>query len=315
MSSLFSRPRPTRRLAVIVTAVLALAGGPLLGATAGSADAAPRAGTQAAQHHGAVGYDGHRRGGYLALGDSVPFGYRPTAATPPTDYLDPDNFVGYPDLVAHRLHVRLTNASCPGETTASMITEGAQSNGCENSIGSPVGYRTAYPLHTDYTGTQLAFAVDYLQHHRHTRLVTVMIGANDLFVCQRTTTDACTGSDFAATLAQVQQNLDTVLGALRDAHYRHRLVVVSYYTRDYADPAQTGSTQAMNATLARAAAAHGAVVADGFGAFASAAAPFGGDSCAAGLVIALPSGGCDVHPTLEGHELLADAVLAAARPR
>jgi hypothetical protein len=30
------------------------------------------------------------------------------------------------------------------------------------------------------------------------------------------------------------------------------------------------------------------------------------------LIIALPTGGCDVHPTRRGHRLLADAVLRAA---
>jgi lysophospholipase L1-like esterase len=309
MSPLLSRSRPARRLALVLTAALVLVGGPLLG-TAASADAVPHGASQAGPH----AYGGHPRGTYLALGDSVPFGYRPAAVTPSTDYLDPDNFVGYPDLVAHQLRVRLTNASCPGETTASMIRVGAQSNGCENSVGSAAGYRTAYPLHTDYQSTQLDFAVRYLRHHPQTRLVTVMIGANDLFVCQRTTTDACTGTDLVTTLAQVQQNLDTVLAALRSAHYRHRLVVVSYYSLSYASPAATAGTQAMNAALARAAAAHGAVVADGFAAFERATAAYGGDSCAAGLLIALPTGGCDVHPTAEGHRLLADAVLQAVRP-
>jgi lysophospholipase L1-like esterase len=245
----------------------------------------------------------------------VPFGYRPPAVTPPADYLDPDNFVGYPDLVAQTLRVPLTNAACPGETTASMIRVGAQSNGCENSVGSPVGYRTAYPLHTDYQSTQLDFAVRYLRHHRNTRLVTLMIGANDLFVCQQTTPDACTGTDFTATLGQVQQNLDTILAALRDAQYRHRLVVVSYYSLNYTDTAQTGSIQALNSAVAHAAADHQAVVADGFGAFRSATAAFGGDSCAAGLLIALPTGGCNVHPSPEGHRVLAEAVLQALRPQ
>ncbi len=322
MSSLFLRTRLSRffrarRLAVVLAASLALAGGPLVGATAASADAVQLGGHGGHGHgwhgHGWHGHGWHGHARYLALGDSVPFGYRPPAVTPPADYLDPDNFVGYPELVTHRLHTRLTNASCPGETTASMIRVGAQSNGCENSVGSRVGYRTLFPLHTDYQATQLAFAVHYLRHHRHTRLVSVMIGANDLFVCQRTTTDACTGTDFTATLAQVQQNLDTILAAVRAAHYRHRLVVVTYYSLDYADAVATGGIQALDAALARAAAAHGAVVADGFGAFRSATAAYGGDSCAAGLLIRLPSGGCDVHPTVQGHRVLADAVLQAVR--
>jgi len=37
----------------------------------------------------------------------------------------------------------------------------------------------------------------------------------------------------------------------------------------------------------------------------------GGDTCAAGLRIKLPSGGCDLHPTALGQQVLATAVEAA----
>jgi lysophospholipase L1-like esterase len=252
--------------------------------------------------------------GYLALGDSVPFGYRPPQVTVPTAYLDASNFVGYPEIVADRTGLTLANASCPGETSASLIDENAQSNGCENSVGSPVGYRDAFPLHVDYEGSQLDFAVQYLRSHPRTRLVTLTVGANDLFVCQATTADRCTGSDFGATVDRIEKNVDTILSTLRkQAHYHHRLVVMAYYSLDYRDPAGTRSVQLLNAALTRAAEANRAVVANGFGAFEQAAAAADGDICAAHLIISLPTGGCDVHPTRFGHDRLADAVLRAAR--
>jgi lysophospholipase L1-like esterase len=290
--------RAVRRLAVLATGVLTLLGSTFVVSPAGSA--------RPADEHG------HRHGRYLALGDSVPFGYRPPAVTPPADYLDAATFVGYPQVAARRLHTRLTNASCPGETTASMVTAGAQSNGCENSLTSPVGYRTLFPLHTAYRGTQLAYAVRYLRHHRHTRLVSLTIGANDLLVCLQTTADLCTGSDLVTTVARVERNVGHILGALRRAPYHHRLVVVTYYSPDYADPAKTRPVRAMDAALVRAAHAHHAVVADGFRAFAEAAKDVGGDSCVAGLLVALPIGGCNVHPSPKGHRLLARAVVRAA---
>jgi hypothetical protein len=43
-----------------------------------------------------------------------------------------------------------------------------------------------------------------------------------------------------------------------------------------------------------------------------ASAPFGGDSCAAGLLVKLPDGTCDTHPSLAGQELLASTVLQVA---
>ena len=78
-------------------------------------------------------------GGYLALGDSVAFGYRPGAVTPPTDYLNPANFRGYAEKYASLRGLRLANASCPGETTASMLTPDG------------VAKHPAPPLHGDPT--------------------------------------------------------------------------------------------------------------------------------------------------------------------
>jgi hypothetical protein len=54
-------------------------------------------------------------------------------------------------------------------------------------------------------------------------------------------------------------------------------------------------------------------VADGFTAFRLASLRSGGDPCAAGLLIALPGGGCDVHPTAAGHRVLAAALAVAVR--
>ena len=242
---------------------------------------------------------------YLALGDSVAFGYRPPAVTPPGDYFDAANFVGYPELYSPNV----TNASCPGETTDSMITLGAQSNGCRNSVGSPVGYRTLFPLHVNYSGTQLEYAVQFLKSHPRTRQVTIDIGANDLFVCQETTPDRCTGDSFPAALGRIGGNLTTIFSALREeAWYRHDLVLVSYYSLDYRDPATTAQVQALNAALTGPTLEFGGVVADGFGAFQEASRSAGGDPCAAGLLIALPGGGCDIHPSEQGHTLLAGAV-------
>lgn len=246
---------------------------------------------------------------YLALGDSVAFGYRPPEVTPPQDYFDASNFAGYPEDVASAIPLVLTNASCPGETTASMITPGAQSNGCENSPGSPIGYRTAFPLHVDYSGTQLAYAVEYLRSHPRTRLVTIDIGANDVFLCQETTADHCTGTDLAATFQQITNNLRTIFTTLRQAaHYRHDLVLLTYYSLSYTDPTQVAGTTALNAALTAAADRLHILVADGFTAFQQASQAAGGDPCAAGLLIALPGGGCNIHPSTLGHQVLAAAI-------
>lgn len=250
---------------------------------------------------------------YLALGDSVAFGFRPGAVTTPAEYADQGGFVGYPEVLSGRYHVPVVNASCPGETTASLLDASAQSNGCENSVGSPIGYRDLYPLHVDYAGSQIDFAVDYLRTHPHTGLVTIDIGANDLFLCQRTTASHCTSpADFGALLQRVRTNTDTILRTLREeGGYDGRLVLLSYYSTDYTDPATTTGIATVNSALAAAGQANGALVADGFGSMAQASLP-SHQPCTAGLLIALPTGGCDVHPTLAGHEALADALAAVA---
>ena len=71
---------------------------------------------------------------YLAFGDSVAFGFRPVTSA--ATYLNPANFIGYPEDVAKALRLNLANASCPGETTSSMINTSAPSNGCETLLRS-----------------------------------------------------------------------------------------------------------------------------------------------------------------------------------
>src|SRR5439155_23624961 len=148
------------------------------------------------------------------------------------------------------MHLRVTDAACPGETTASLIDPNAPSNGCENTDPSPAGYRNSYPLHVRYRGSQLSFAIRFLKRHRGTRLVSLMIGANDLFRCQRTTSDACLSkSEQAATLATIKHNVHHILRATRKkAHSRGQLVLVHYYSLDYKSALITGILRALNST-------------------------------------------------------------------
>src|SRR6516164_7483996 len=179
-------------------------------------------------------------GTYLALGDSVAFGFVPPQAVPPPNYLSAHSFAGYPEDAAQALGIRVWNASCPGETTASMLTAGVQSNGCENSPGSPTGYRTVYPLHVQYQGTQMEYALKYLAVHRHTQLVTIDIGANDAFLCQETTADHCTNpAELETVLKRIAANLTAIYAQIRDvAHYQGLLVALTYYSLNYSDPVQ-----------------------------------------------------------------------------
>ncbi len=241
-------------------------------------------------------------GTLLGLGDSVAFGFNPLLSP-----AQASNFVGYPDLAARRLELRDVNASCPGEATGGFVSATGTDNGCRP-------YRASFPLHVSYTGTQLAFALSYLRAHHDVRLVTIDIGANDVFVLQRQCGNdpACVNAGLPRVLAAIQANLALAFGQVRSqAHYHRALVVVTYYALAY-DPATAAGTQALNAPIAATARQFGGVVADGFAAFQGPALAAGGSSCAAGLLIVLAPGKCDVHPTLKGQDLLAQAVARAA---
>jgi lysophospholipase L1-like esterase len=246
---------------------------------------------------------------YLALGDSVPFGYNPLLVTPG---VSPDVFVGYPQLASDlfRPRKKLFNASCPGETSTSLITGTRPDNGCQD-------YRQSIgPLHVSYSGSQLDYAESYLAANPRTGLVTMMIGANDLFLlidsCGGSTNVTCIEVGLPGLLDTLSSNLTTIYSGLRAAGFHGELVAVTYYSLNYADPVGTGIIAEINTTLAKVTQAFGGTVADGFGEFQQAAAAFGGDSCAAGLLIHLTPTTCDVHPSPAGAALLAVAVRDAS---
>jgi lysophospholipase L1-like esterase len=291
-------PTAVRRLLALTTAVFVVAVVAAIGAGATSAN--PVNGSDA-------------DGTYLALGDSVAFGYVPPAAVPAPNYQDAHSFVGYPEYLAQQLNERVSNASCPGETTASMLVAGAQSNGCENSPGSPVGYATLHPLHVQYQGTQIAYALHYLAAHKHTRLITIDIGANDVFLCQETTPDHCSSpAELAAVANEIAVNLGTIFHDLRVvAGYSGPIVALTYYSMSYSDPARVAGAEFLDSVIAGVTTANGGIVADGFAAFQEPSLGSGGDPCAAGLLIKLPDGTCNIHPSPAGHRLLAGAIATA----
>lgn len=252
---------------------------------------------------------------YLALGDSVAFGYSPLL-----NKTNAANFIGYPDIVAQRLNVEDVNVACSGEATGGFISPTGLDNSCRF-------YRAHWPLHVSYSGTQLSFAVNFLKHNPRTRLVTLGLDANDFF---RLSTGP--GPDvwppstcFVPAPASVPgllqyfstcavQNLRTILGAIRATGYTGLLVIVKYYALNYGDPASLFVTRdLLNQAMITASAGFNVQIADGFAALAGAAAPFGGDSCKAGLLIVTSASPlvCDVHPTPAGRDLLAGAVVKA----
>jgi len=115
---------------------------PSVTSTAAASGAASTAASGAASgsQEGAVGGD------YLALGDSVPFGYDPAAAVGAAA----SRYTGYPELAAPQLGLRLSNLSCPGESSGSLIDVKAPDKGCARfryaaSLPGPTGGCDSHP--------------------------------------------------------------------------------------------------------------------------------------------------------------------------
>jgi len=233
---------------------------------------------------------------YLALGDSVAFGFDPLVDTARTA-----EFAGYPEELAARRELALSNASCPGEASGGFISPTGADNHCREN-------KAAYPLHVAYDGAQLDFALAYLADHPETALVTIDLGGNDISRLN----DMCAGDigclldGFGDMLLDYSNNLDTIFAALRDA-YDGPLVALAIYNPRPDDANYQFGLGRINSALAARADQHGAILADGMAAFAAAG---GDDPCAAGLLIAMPDGTCDIHPSALGDQVLADTIEA-----
>lgn len=240
---------------------------------------------------------------YLALGDSIPFGFSPLVP------IALNNYHGYPEFVSDALHRKAANASCFGETSGSFVSPTEPDFGCRNWKAS------GFPLFVEYTGTQLDYAIQYLSNNPNPQFVSINIGGNDLALLQISChfDVSCEFAGLPGVLAAYGSHLFTIFSRIRgEAHYSGPIVLLTYYAFNYTDPVQVGAFTALNGKASGVASAFGAKIADGFQAFLVATIPFGGDSCAAGLLVKFPNGTCDTHPSMAGQELLSKTVEGVA---
>ena len=240
---------------------------------------------------------------YLALGDSVSFGFIDQAGF---EYVNANNFIGFPTYAGQGAKLNIINAACPGETTGSFLSSTAPDNGCGE-------FRAAgAQLHVSYNSTQLAFALNFLNSHANARLITVGLGADDVLLLEASChgDGSCIESGLPTVLTGVTANMGTILSDLRATGFGGTIIVVNYYSLDYSDAAGTAITTALNDALAAAAAEGVATVADVFTAFQAATVPAGGKTCDAGLLNASPLNQftCDVHPSQSGQMLIGKVV-------
>ena len=240
---------------------------------------------------------------YLALGDSVSFGFIANAGF---EYVNPQNFVGFSDYFGHALKFNTKNGACPGETSGSFLSITAPDDGCRF-------YRSQVPLHVSYSSTQMDFAVSFLRRHPNTRLVSLSLRANDVLLlrAQCAGDPQCIALGLPQVLAGLETNLAAILGHLRAAGFKGIIVVLNYYSVDYSDANQTAITAALNQALKIAAFSDAAtVIADVFTAFQGIAASAGGHTCNVGLLNASAQNQfvCDIHPSQSGQKLIARTV-------
>jgi len=243
---------------------------------------------------------------YLGLGDSVAFGYISLAGF---EYVNAQNFVGYPDWLAIVAGLNEANAACPGETTGSFLSTQAPDDGCRL-------YRQHAPLHVSYgsSQTQFAYAVNYLQQNGgSTAVVTLQLGSNDvLLLIQACNNDPqCIAQGLPGVLVTAGANMASILAGLRGTGYTGAIVIVNYYSTDYSNQMTTQITSALNQAITAPAALFGASVADVFSAFQAASQPAGGRTCVAGLLNTKPGVNplaCDIHPSQSGQKLIAQVI-------
>jgi lysophospholipase L1-like esterase len=249
---------------------------------------------------------------YLALGDSLAFGYTQPVFSRLHVAGDPaaENPVafdkGYVDDLGRLLQryqpgVEIINDGCPGETTESFIK-------------GPCAYGLTYSLHHPYWGgtrtSQLTDALHYLKTHPgRVSPITLDIGANDaleVIYADCASAPACIASHASALLGHVASNLHLILRRLRAQAPRARVIVLGLYDPFAASIAGVaGILTQLNAVEQTQATAVGARFADPVPVFDPPGALEAPTLCR--LVGVCEYG--DIHPTYAGYEALAELLL------
>ena len=151
---------------------------------------------------------------YLALGDSMAFGFQPTKATKPPSKLDPAAFrTGYVDVFAAQLRklsptIRVINYGCPGETTVTFAK-----GGCDWLKGGG-------KLHNAFRGSQLKAAEAFLRAHPgKVSPITVTLWGADLAPL------SAAGKSAKSSIAAFASRFTPILARLRAAAPNAEIIV------------------------------------------------------------------------------------------
>ncbi len=179
---------------------------------------------------------------YLALGDSLAYGYHQAQFLGEYPNIDPASFdEGYVDdfgatLKAFNPGLEIINDGCPGETTETFMDgPGAPYTGAY-CAGGPTG--TPFPyvwLHHPYSGnSQLADALATLKSNPNVSPITLDIGSNDVLqflehTCGFPAKYTCTEAQVTAEYLKIQANVSSILTQLRAAAPKAQIILVGAY--------------------------------------------------------------------------------------
>jgi lysophospholipase L1-like esterase len=244
---------------------------------------------------------------YLALGDSLAFGYSEAKFDELYPEENPADYdTGYVDDFAKLLKLgdpglQAINDGCPGETTESFIH-------------GPCAYQLEFPLHHPYVGgptsSQLSDALAYLSAHPGAvNPITIDIGANDALgviegTCKREV--ACVAKEAPALFAHIGANLGLILADLRGAAPHATIVVLGLYN-PFGEKLTGGDalTADLNEVMSKVAATVGARFADPLPVFNPPGALEEPTIC---LLTNMCTPLEDIHPTTLGYAVLAGLI-------
>jgi lysophospholipase L1-like esterase len=153
---------------------------------------------------------------YLALGDSMTYGFQPTKAKPgakPSDFN-----TGYVDVFAAKLrklapNIDVVNYGCPGESTVTFVRGGCPA------------FKDGIRLHDAFRGSQLKAALSFLRAHKgDVSPVTLALWGNDVFPLSEK------GKRAPQAISLFASRLSSILEQLRAAAPDAEIIVLGAWT-------------------------------------------------------------------------------------
>jgi lysophospholipase L1-like esterase len=234
---------------------------------------------------------------YLALGDSMAYGYQPGKAAPGARASTFDK--GYVTLLAARLRtlaakLEVVDYGCPGESTETF-----RRGGCP-------GLRDGFELHDTFHGSQLGAAEAFLRAHRgQVSPITITLWGAELAPLSGL------GKRAPRAIASFETRFAAILARLRAAAPTAEIIVSGAWNPE-ADrlPQVEALYRSVDAAIARAASASRARVANMFTALNGRGNAKAQQARLCSLTFYCAKG--DPHPTDAGYRAMADAFMRAS---